>query len=1256
MVGVNFTRRQAFGLGIGTGVAAVALGALSRMGSPGLDIFGQGEAQRERAKAALRGDAHRQATVDAMQTSGMVAPSTKVAGLSASDLICTNRVCHVRYTLFDASMLNGSESYDDLYVDWDGFTSEALVCQLDSYAAIYEFDDESDAYVIKVDDFEDDEFFERYIAGIVCRDDMGGRVIDGCDIDIDHGLVYVPKSAFSDLYDWSCTLQMCCAVNVAKTPESDIDITVVGDVEAIGTREEHVHATGYDFSLSVPVVDANVAPDFSVRAILCYLDGFDYPLYVDGNDQWYDPMTGRVTIKCCPLVLSKVTLFVLTDATVSDDAYAEQQAAMEEAKVMGAIFGPRLAFAIDHSGDDVASHNIMRTDDSTFWPWGYMTYRKDIERAFKGDFLGAPNGQDTPCWHSTYVGRVYEMAPSLSDNTKLVENGGTHTRGDMARIIRAAYGGYTGVWSGYHGEYDDYVYPKSFYDYLDNNRKGVEGGEKTTDGARAYVEEKLADAVFAYDPVDWPDGNAGNGRHISLLDRMVNRSAAGASVYGPTDGMVKIDLDLPWSESVTRTKVSFDQIKDRVVSVGYLKQLGDGTATNHFITLPGDDESDMSQTAFGDAFYDNIKDANMEHANVAAMCACTHAGQRYRSGYGMQDLEDESTIITVANNPDSDRLGHTDWAIGKVFEDHMLVENFVPGKTETEIHIRFLDISLTAEKPYAIFALQTYNGVGAYSQCVQVFVKYRIWVNTALRVRKVVDVSAADGYVPKQKTFNFVLHIVELEDVAEMTIDGNTFVNGDCTFSIDADSANPGEKLFKNLMRGWHYTLTEVADHEADAEMFAGTTVSNSTGVLTPEINITYLEEMKPVRMIDDKSVENKEVLVVATNRYTKEPKGSLKVMKTVSGEGADTSKQFTFRAVVRNGSEEVLNESFKLKHGQSKTFAGLPVGATYTVSETPDDAYKLTWTGETGTIVKDQVAEAKAENARKVGSIKITKVVKGDDASFAFTLTLSEGTTVKRTEKFNLSNGQSKLFENIPSGWTYKVEETSANGYAVSWDKSTEGAIQSDVTLELTATNTREFGSLRVHKTAEDSDRAFSFTVTFSEGSTVKRTEDFTLRHGESKLFENIPVGWTYDVVEAPVAGYYAALWSGAHGTITKNSVAEAHATNTRQYGSLVVDKVVKGGDTSTAFSFTVYFSEDGTTKRTETFKLKSGESKRFDKIPVGWTYVVEEAHVDNYVVSWSGNPGQRGSIASENAVAHATATNTLQEGTLRITKDLSD
>ena len=97
---------------------------------------------------------------------------------------------------------------------------------------------------------------------------------------------------------------------------------------------------------------------------------------------------------------------------------------------------------------------------------------------------------------------------------------------------------------------------------------------------------------------------------------------------------------------------------------------------------------------------------------------------------------------------------------------------------------------------------------------------------------------------------------------------------------------------------------------------------------------------------------------VVLTGSWTPLPSGSLTVQKQVTGSGASQSEAFPFEVTIEglNGTYGELTfingvATFSLRHGESATAAGLPVGSRYTVQETDSRGYTSSSTGETGTI-----------------------------------------------------------------------------------------------------------------------------------------------------------------------------------------------------------------------------------------------------------------------------------------------------------------
>ena len=140
------------------------------------------------------------------------------------------------------------------------------------------------------------------------------------------------------------------------------------------------------------------------------------------------------------------------------------------------------------------------------------------------------------------------------------------------------------------------------------------------------------------------------------------------------------------------------------------------------------------------------------------------------------------------------------------------------------------------------------------------------------------------------------------------------------------------------------------------------------------------------------------------------------------------------------------------LKHGDSKTFSDLPVGTTYTITETDCTAegYAATVREYTGQITGAEELRLPFVNvyqpSTELGSLTVSKEVVGDnpepDKEFAFAITFSDGRiyeyTVDGGEPQELTSGgtlvlkggQTAIFINLPDGITYTVKETDTVGY----------------------------------------------------------------------------------------------------------------------------------------------------------------------------------------------------------------------------------
>lgn len=248
----------------------------------------------------------------------------------------------------------------------------------------------------------------------------------------------------------------------------------------------------------------------------------------------------------------------------------------------------------------------------------------------------------------------------------------------------------------------------------------------------------------------------------------------------------------------------------------------------------------------------------------------------------------------------------------------------------------------------------------------------------------------------------------------------------------------------------------------------------------------------------------------------------------------------------------------------------------------------------------------------------------------------------------------------------------------------------QVNATLKLSPANE---GSLTVSKSVvgeTDSATEFTFTVTLDNTNINGKYGDMTftngvatvtLKNGESATAEHLPAGTTYGVVETPNSDYSSAT-TGGSGEIAKDATATATFTNTRLY-KLTVSKIVSGqaANTSQVFTFKVTLKDADGSPLTGTYaytggsvsgssatapadgtitldsygvgsvSLSSGQQVTIGGIPSGSSYTVEEAtsSEDNalkYDVT------SNGSLGTLSADATAAFTNTVQVGTLSVTK----
>ncbi len=274
------------------------------------------------------------------------------------------------------------------------------------------------------------------------------------------------------------------------------------------------------------------------------------------------------------------------------------------------------------------------------------------------------------------------------------------------------------------------------------------------------------------------------------------------------------------------------------------------------------------------------------------------------------------------------------------------------------------------------------------------------------------------------------------------------------------------------------------------------------------------------------------------------EKPATLEVSKTVEvGEGyklddfTDTSFAFelsipdaagkTFSAQVLGADGKIAGDAFKLtfdaqgkvehsiKHGEKLQVFGLSAGWAYTVSEKDADAFKQTSTGETGTFVAGQTAQASFTNTYEPDSVPydavtdlgVYKELTGrewtDKDSFTFKLeALTEGapmpqkTSVDVTKADVVENGQTPVtFGDItytkPGTYQYQVSEENA-GQTIAGVKYSDNVAKFTVTVTDLDDNGAHTGKLVA--TAELTSGSASFTNTYTTTDAEYDTAGFGL------------------------------------------------------------------------------------------------------------------------------------------------------------------
>jgi uncharacterized surface anchored protein len=224
------------------------------------------------------------------------------------------------------------------------------------------------------------------------------------------------------------------------------------------------------------------------------------------------------------------------------------------------------------------------------------------------------------------------------------------------------------------------------------------------------------------------------------------------------------------------------------------------------------------------------------------------------------------------------------------------------------------------------------------------------------------------------------------------------------------------------------------------------------------------------VSSIDGKT--GKDANAITIKNYLEGTVGNLTISKMVTGNNADQTKKFNFTVTFTNANDTYFytghgvpdgtiksGDTISLAHGQSITIMGLPVGASYEVTEdqTSAQGYSIESVGSSGTISSAQDRTAAFVNIKlpnPTGTLTINKTVTGQGADFNkkfdFTVTFTNAPdsypftgaatgTLRSGDTVSLADGESIMITGLPEGSQYTVSEADYTGDG--YTSSSEGA-----------------------------------------------------------------------------------------------------------------------------------------------------------------------------------------------------------------------
>ena len=390
---------------------------------------------------------------------------------------------------------------------------------------------------------------------------------------------------------------------------------------------------------------------------------------------------------------------------------------------------------------------------------------------------------------------------------------------------------------------------------------------------------------------------------------------------------------------------------------------------------------------------------------------------------------------------------------------------------------------------------------------------------------------------------------------------------------------------------------------------------------------------------------------------------GSLKIVKTLSGDTPSSAATFTFDITGPGG----YSNSVTISGANSQTLTNLEPG-DYTVIERVSAIptnYTVTSTNpQSTTVVAGQTKTLTFNNEYDdhKGSLKITKTLSGDSPSSAADFTFDITGPGGYTKTVTISGANSKTLTGLELGNYTVTEKVSAIpvNYTVTSTNPQTVTVYDDQTAEVTFNNKYDDqkGALKIIKTLSGDTPSSAADFTFDITGPGEYTNSVTITGKGSKTLSNLELG-DYTVTERESAiptNYTVTSTNPQTVEVFDDETAEVTFDNEydAQKGSLKIIKTLSGDTPSSDATFT--FDIAGPDNYSNTVTIIGADSKTLSNLELGdYTVTERQSAIPSYYKVTSTNPQTVEVFDDETAEVTFDNSYDEQKGALKIIKTLS-